>query len=53
LIRSAHPRALEKGADAYFEVDLAPGNYVLLCLITAVDGRSHIDHGMIQPIQVG
>jgi hypothetical protein len=39
--------------DAYFEVDLTPGDYVLLCLVTAPDGRSHAEHGMIQHIRVG
>ena len=38
--------------DAYFEVDLTPGDYVLLCLVTAPDGRSHVEHGMIQHIRI-
>ncbi|MGH7711123.1 MAG: hypothetical protein ACREOG_07555 [Gemmatimonadaceae bacterium] len=45
--------SLAPGADAYFEVDLTPGEYVLLCFVTAPDGRSHIEHGMIQQIRVG
>jgi plastocyanin len=45
--------SLAPGAEAYFEVDLTPGEYVLLCFVTAPDGRSHIDHGMIQRISVG
>lgn len=45
--------SLAPGAEAYFEVDLTPGEYVLLCFVTAPDGRSHIDHGMIQQISVG
>jgi hypothetical protein len=45
--------SLAPGAEAYFEVDLTRGEYVLLCFVTAPDGRSHIDHGMIQPISVG
>lgn len=45
--------SLAPGAQAYFEVDLTSGEYVLLCLVTARDGRSHMDHGMIQQISVG
>jgi hypothetical protein len=44
--------SLAPGAEAYFEVDLTPGEYLLLCFVTAPDGRSHIDHGMIQQIKV-
>ena len=40
------------GAEIYFEVDLTPGEYVLLCVVTAPDGRSHMEHGMIQQIRV-
>jgi len=40
------------GSDGYFEVDLTPGDYVLLCLVTAPDGRSHVEHGMIQHIRI-
>lgn len=45
--------SLAPGAEAYFEIDLTPGEYVLLCFVTAPDGRSHFDHGMIQQIRVG
>lgn len=44
--------SLAPNADAYFEVDITPGEYVLLCLVTAPDGRSHVEHGMIQQIGV-
>jgi hypothetical protein len=63
LARGGPPAALETGeyvggtamvapgersrADAV--VDLAPGDYVLLCLIPAPDGRPHVAHGMLHP----
>jgi len=40
------------GMAAFFETNLTPGNYVLVCMTTAPDGRSHIEHGMIQQISV-
>lgn len=45
--------ALAPSLDAYIEVDLTPGDYVLVCFLTAPDGDSHIAHGMIQPIRIG
>jgi hypothetical protein len=43
----------EAGAEeAYFEAELMPGDYVLLCTLTAPDGRSHSEHGMILQIRV-
>lgn len=44
--------SLAAGAEAFFEVELAPGDYVLLCLVTAADGRSHVEHGMIHQLTV-
>jgi len=44
--------SMTRGSDGYFEVDLTPGEYVLLCLVTAPDGRSHVEHGMIQHIRI-
>lgn len=41
------------GSEGYFEVDLTPGDYVLVCLVTAPDGRSHTEHRMIQHIRIG
>ena len=40
------------GNEVYFDTDFTPGDYVLICLVTAPDGRSHMEHGMIQPIHV-
>ena len=38
--------------DGYFEVVLTPGDYALLCFVTAPDGRPHTEHGMIQHIRI-
>lgn len=38
--------------EAYFEVDLTAGDYVVLCFVTAPDGRSHVEHGMIQQVRI-
>ena len=44
--------AIAPGMRAYFEADLTPGDYVLLCMVTAPDGRSHIEHGMIRQLRI-
>ena len=44
--------AISPGMSAYFEADLTPGEYVLFCMVTAPDGRSHIEHGMIQQLRI-
>jgi hypothetical protein len=43
---------LAPGMEAFFEADLTPGDYVLVCMATAQDGRTHIEHGMIQQVSV-
>ena len=40
------------GGQVFVDLDLAPGEYLLVCFVTAPDGRSHIEHGMIQQISV-
>ena len=45
--------AIGPGMEAFFEADLTPGEYVLVCMATAPDGRSHIEHGMIRHLSVG
>ena len=45
--------SLASGEEAYFDMELTPGEYALLCFVTAPDGRPHIEHGMIQQIRVG
>ena len=44
--------AIRPGMDVFFEIALTRGEYVLLCMATAPDGRSHIEHGMIQQMHV-
>jgi hypothetical protein len=44
--------SLAPGLQAYFEADLTAGEYVILCFVTAPDGRPHTEHGMIQPVRV-
>lgn len=43
---------LAPGMESFFEADLSPGAYVLLCMATAPDGRSHIEHGMVKEIRI-
>jgi hypothetical protein len=44
---------LSTGTDAYLEVDLTAGDYVLLCVITGRDQVTHDAKGMVQQIRVG
>lgn len=44
--------AISPGMSAYFQANLTPGEYVVFCMVTAPDGRSHIEHGMIQRLQI-
>jgi hypothetical protein len=44
--------AMAPAMSAYFDTELTPGEYVLFCMVTAPDGRSHIEHGMIRQIRV-
>lgn len=44
--------AIAPGMEVFFEAELSPGEYVLICMATAPDGRSHIEHGMIQQVRV-
>lgn len=39
-------------AEAFMTVRLAPGKYVLSCMIPAKDGRSHVEKGMYQYVTV-
>ena len=43
---------IRPGMEAFFDTDLTPGEYVLACMTTAPDGRSHIEHGMIQQVSI-
>ena len=44
--------AIAPGMESFFEADFTPGEYVLVCMATAPDGRSHIEHGMIRQIRI-
>ena len=44
--------AIAPGMESFFEADLSPGEYVLVCMATAPDGRSHIEHGMVKQIRI-
>jgi hypothetical protein len=44
--------AIASGMEVFFEVELTPGEYALVCMATSPDGRSHIEHGMIQQVTV-
>lgn len=45
--------ALHTGGYAYITVDLAPGEYGLLCFLPdAKDGKPHVAHGMMQDIKI-
>jgi hypothetical protein len=44
--------AIAPAMASFFEADFTPGEYVLLCMATAPDGRSHIEHGMIRQVSV-
>ena len=44
--------AMGPSMSAYFDAELTPGEYALFCMVTAPDGRSHIEHGMIRQIRI-
>lgn len=44
--------AIAPGMETFFETNLSAGEYVLLCMATAPDGRSHIEHGMVRQIRI-
>ncbi len=44
--------AIAPRMEAFFETNFTAGEYVLLCMATAPDGRSHIEHGMIRQVTV-
>jgi hypothetical protein len=44
--------AIASGMHVFFEADLTPGDYILICMATAPDGRAHIEHGMIRQIRI-
>ncbi|MEO5509357.1 MAG: hypothetical protein ABIS27_01920 [Longimicrobiales bacterium] len=44
--------AIRPGMEVFFTTTLTPGEYVIVCMATAPDGLSHIEHGMIQQIRI-
>ena len=45
--------AFKPGKNTYFEVNLTPGTYALLCFVPdAKDGKPHHEHGMVQQFTV-
>lgn len=45
--------AMAAGRDVYYDVDLKPGDYAIVCFLEdAKDGKPHFTHGMIQQIKV-
>ena len=44
--------AIAPGMESFFEANLSPGDYVLLCMATAPDGRSHLEHGMVKQFRI-
>lgn len=44
--------AIASGMEVFTHVELTPGEYVLICMATAPDGRSHLEHGMIKQMTV-
>lgn len=46
------PETPEVGGESIVTVDLAPGRYVLACMLPSVDGASHMSKGMFQPLTV-
>lgn len=43
---------IRSGMEVFFTTTLARGEYLILCMTTAPDGRSHIEHGMVQQVRV-
>ncbi|MEO5510088.1 MAG: hypothetical protein ABIS27_05620 [Longimicrobiales bacterium] len=43
---------IRPGMEVFFKMNLIPGEYALVCMTTAPDGRSHIEHGMIQQMRI-
>jgi uncharacterized cupredoxin-like copper-binding protein len=45
--------AMSAGDAAYYDVDLTPGDYAIICFLEdAKDGKPHFTHGMMQQIKV-
>jgi hypothetical protein len=40
------------GSTSFVELDLTPGNYLMVCFIPAPDGKAHLAHGMMMPLVI-
>jgi len=46
--------AFVKGKDSFFEADLTPGEYGMICFVPdAKDGKPHVQHGMTTQFKIG
>lgn len=52
LVRSGGVAAVAPGREAATTQLLSAGRYLLICLLTAPDGRTHAQHGMIKEVKV-
>jgi len=43
---------IQPNSEAFLTLRLAPGRYILSCMLPARDGRSHVDKGMYQFVTV-
>ncbi len=45
--------SVRPGTTNYFEVNLSPGEYVLICFVSdSKDGKPHVSHGMLQRLTI-
>jgi hypothetical protein len=44
--------AIAPGMNSWFETTFSAGEYVLVCMATAPDGKSHLEHGMVRQVSV-
>lgn len=44
--------AIRSGMEMFFTSTIARGEYLILCMATAPDGRSHIEHGMVDQVHI-
>ncbi len=52
MVMAGGPNAVAPGHQSSATLNLAPGNYALLCLITGADGWSHAKNGMVRQLTV-
>ena len=44
---------IKPGSTHFFDVDLTPGEYVLICFVPdSKDGKPHAMHGMLQKVTI-